>query len=171
MQVRLLPGARPLVAGIPALLGEELGTVYDPPSCPVDLGRMDLVEHLVEYDHLHEVAGDPPVIGGGRDADDLLVMEVHAHLDRAAPAGRAPPAPPDPGAHGAIEVARVQDGVDVAQIVHAAARGQRSLWPRRRRFDQLAVLADVLVDGAAVGAPVAAGEGSERAPPPLRGAL
>src|ERR1700730_4553211 len=121
MQVRLLPGARPLVAGIPALLGAELGTVHDPPSCPVDLGRMDLVEHLVEYDHLHEVAGDPPVIEGGMDADELLVMEVHAHLDRAAPAGRAPPAPPDPGAHGAIEVARVQVGVDVAQIVRAVA--------------------------------------------------
>ena len=96
------------------------------------------------------------------DPDHLLVVEVDAHLDRALAAARAAPSPADARADRAVEVARVQAGVDLRQVVYAPARRERRLRPRRERPDELPVLANVLVDGAAVSAPVATRETGER---------
>src|SRR6266513_841579 len=98
MQVRLLPGAGPIVAGEAALGGAEFRAVHGAAALPVDAGREDLVEHLVEDDHVDEVAGHALVIERGMDADDFLVVEVDAHLDGAAPAILGAPAPADAGA-------------------------------------------------------------------------
>src|SRR5260370_416974 len=130
MEVGLLPGARRLVAGEAPLRGAELGPVHGAAAVAFEAGREDLVEHLVEDDHLDEVARHALVIEGGMNADDLVVVEVHAHLDGAlAPRDRAPP-PADARAHLAAEVARVQLGVDVRQVVHLAVRRERRLGDR-----------------------------------------
>src|SRR6266446_10888091 len=162
MQVRLLPDARPQVTGKAPLGTAKVGAMYDAATRSIDGGRMDLVQHLVEHDHLHEIARHPRVVERRVDPDHLLVVEVHAHLDRALAAARAAPAPADARADRAVEMARVQTGVDLRQVVYAPARRERRLRPRRERPDELPVLANVLVDGAAVSAPVATRETGER---------
>src|SRR5437763_15870516 len=112
MQVRLLPGARAQIARVPALGGAEFRPVHDAAPGVVHRRRVNLVEHFVEHDHLHEVAGDAQVVERRMDPDHLLVVEVDAHLDRAASPAGAAPAPSDARLHGPGELARVQAGVD-----------------------------------------------------------
>src|SRR5260370_149303 len=56
MQVRLLPGARPLVAGEAPLRRAEFGPVHGAAAVAFEAGRGDLGEDLVEDDHLDEAA-------------------------------------------------------------------------------------------------------------------
>src|SRR5438067_264775 len=163
MQVRLLPGPRPDVAGEGTLALAELGAVHHAPAVAPNRGRNGLVQHLVEDDQLHEVAGHLLVVERGMDADELLLVEVDAHLHRAAPSEGRPPAPSDARVDLAAELLGVEAGEDRRQVVHAAALlegGQRAV---AGRADEVAVIADVCVDGAAVGAAVAAGEPGQRA--------
>src|SRR5882762_2848979 len=82
MQVLLLPSARALVSGETALAGAEVAPVHDAAAVPPVHRRDGLVEHLVEHDQLDEVARHARIVERGVDADQLLVVQVHAHLDR-----------------------------------------------------------------------------------------
>src|SRR4051812_13779602 len=168
MQVRLLPGPRPRVAGKGTLPGAELRSVHDPAPVARD-GRGDgLVQHLVKHDQLDEMARHLLVVERGMDADELLLVQVDAHLHRAAPAERRAPAPADPGVDLAVELLRVEASEDHGQIVDAAALLEQRRRPIAGSPDEIAVGADVGVDG---GAMRAAGGGPgprEGAGPPAR---
>src|SRR4029077_5366721 len=134
--------ARPRVAGEAALADPEVAAVHD--AAPVAAAHRGdgLVEHFVEHDQLDEVAGHPFVVERGVYPDQLLVVQVHAHLDRSPSPPRAPAAPPDPRYQPAVEVVRVEVREDLAQVVDPAPLGQVMLWPLRDRADQVPVPAD-----------------------------
>src|ERR1700682_450629 len=137
MQVRLLPGARPLIAGEAPLRRAKVGPVHGAAAVAIEGGRKDLVEHLVEADHLDEVARHALVVEGGVEADDLVVVEVHAHLDGAlAPRDRAPP-PADARVNLAAEVALGERGGAARAAARRAARrggSARGAAARTRRW-------------------------------------
>src|SRR5258707_11024139 len=93
MEVRFFPRTRPLVSGVAALGLAELAPVHAAAAAAVGARRENLVEHLVEDDHLDEVARHPLVVERRVDADDAVVVEVDAHLDRSLAAARRAAAP------------------------------------------------------------------------------
>src|SRR5947209_5690999 len=104
MQVLLLPGARALVAGEAPLAGAEVAPVHHPAAVAPADRRDRLVEHLVEHDQLDEVARHARVVQGRVDPDQLVVVQVHAHLDRPPPPTGATAAPPDARLQAAVKV-------------------------------------------------------------------
>src|SRR5260370_4996061 len=70
MQARLLPGARPLVAGEAPLRRAEFAPVHGAAAVALAAGREDLVEHLVADDHLHAAAPHALLLAVVMDAPD-----------------------------------------------------------------------------------------------------
>jgi len=116
----------------------------------------------VEHDQLDEVARHARVVQGRVDPDQLVVVQVHAHLDRPPPPARTTAAPPDPRLQAPVEVLRIEPREDLAEIVDAPALGDVLLRPLRYDADQVAVVPDVVVDRAPVRASVPSSEPRQR---------